>query len=1445
MALTDVLSAEHYEEVIVSSAVDPEVAAERGYRTLTGTQADRDELGELGYPPHLRERDDAYPGLLIPMHGAMGDVRGHQFKPRVPRFKTNADQTKTYPVKYETPRGASLVVDIPARTRALLESPGTALWITEGVKKVDSLVSRGIAAVGLTGVWNWRSSMGALGDWEDVPIKGRPVVVCFDADANGNRHVQLAMGRLGAWLRSRGASVVHYLIVPAAVGETPVKGVDDFFAAGGSLETLRDAATQTAPGAGEKDAAFTDAFLVEEVASEALEGKFCWAAGLGWLRWDGRVWKEAPDVEPLEVIRKWAAGRFDAVLSAQRAEPSKNLASQIAGWRAVLGKSRLSALRDLARGVEGVQRGAEEFDGDPDLLTVRNGTLHLPTLRLLPFDPAHCITKCADAEYRAGYRHPLWTKALEAVPEDLRVWFADRLGQGLTGYPTPDHVMVIGYGTGSNGKSTVSDVVRRTLADYGVLISDRVLMASPDAHPTELMDLRGARYAVMEETPEARHLNVQRLKTVVATPSIKARRIRQDPVEFLASHSLFINTNYRPVVTETDWGTWRRLALMPYPYTFRKPGKPLEGPLDRPGDPALAYAANDADVRAAALTWMAEGAHAFYARGKMMLPLPEMVESETREWRRETDLVLGFADECLRFDREVFTATRDMLAAFNEWAGERGHRPWNDRTFASRFANHDVVAGAKVKQGRFSIGGRQQRGWSGVEVKKDGDGGDPFDGGTLPEPPATLATTLPEARENTQGSVSSSPAPQLPRSPLVLGFDIETASADVLFNGAHEGPYVRLAGVTWSDPEDPRESMTEPHDHTPNAPFRRTLEVLNDADVIYGHGILDFDLIALARHCGADYDALAAKAIDTKVLSQLAEPPAAKGAGRVSHRLDDVAKRLGHTGKSDDLKRLAAKHGGFDKIPVDDPEYRDYLRGDLEATKYVYESFEADVTGKVGGAYARREMRVVAIQNRMTLNGWLVGEPLLAERVEGEAQRVAQAVEKLAGYGVPLARPDRYKLKTKKDWPEEFVTMRRRELVSEYQHTDACDTYQDDSGFACTCPVRMYWRDRQGFSASVIRRYTRLFGAAAAERGLADLIPGEPYDAPWGSDAGRAAIIAAFADAGAPHYPKTKTGALALSADALGDGTWFDKAEGKAKPGMLKVYGHLPKVREIVETLNTATGATSKYAEIQRYVTPEGRVHARTGAPQASGRWATTEPASANLGKRGEKVEQRRVFVADPGHVLITCDLAQVDVRSLAGHSQDPVLIEMLQPGRDYHSDMAELFSGDRGKRKEFKPVAHGLNYNQSTRAIAEQHGLNWSFVDQAAATHAERLSVLAERKLEWIEQARSGALLDNGFGRLMRCDPERAWTQAPALIGQGGARDIMTESLLRLVKARPDVTPYLRGVVHDEVIISVPENEAEEWRAALTSAFTWEWRGVPILCDVSRPGKSWADCVD
>ena len=91
-----------------------------------------------------------------------------------------------------------------------------------------------------------------------------------------------------------------------------------------------------------------------------------------------------------------------------------------------------------------------------------------------------------------------------------------------------------------------------------------------------------------------------------------------------------------------------------------------------------------------------------------------------------------------------------------------------------------------------------------------------------------------------------------------------------------------------------------------------------------------------------------------------------------------------------------------------------------------------------------------------------------------------------------------------------------------------------------------------------------------------------------------------------------------------------------------------------------------------------------------------------------------------------------------------------------------------------------------------------------------------------------------------MRPDPQRAHTQGPALMGQGAARDIMMEGLLRLADRAPEVLPMLRAQVHDEIVLSVPEKDATDIARIVVEALTFEWKGVPILADASPFGQTW-----
>jgi hypothetical protein len=527
-------------ELVEGSAIDPEVVTARGYESIgrptTGDQRERQRLNRLQIPTWATREDSYFPGLLLPLYGPTGQRVSYQWKPRV--AVRNRDGR---PQKYASPKGKTSRLDVHPRNRNKIVDPTVELWITEGVKKGDSLTSRGICAVSLPGVYNWRSQLGTLGEWEDVAMKGRTVTICFDADARTNPNVLRAMVRLGRWLKSKGVKTVRYLIVPAEVNGQKAKGVDNFFAAGGTLEELRAAATTREPNADFAEDTFSDARLAEAIADDMLGERFIWVTGLGWLAWDSHRWAPCSDVEVTEAIRQYVLDRFAEVAEANRSGQATQQA--IDGWRSMLSAGRMRSVLALARGI--VERKVDELDADPDLLNTPAGVVDLRIGELSPHDPALAMTKITSGSYRPGFTHADWTKALEALPESERGFLQARVGQGITGHTTPDGVMPVLQGSGENGKSAVTtDGVVPALGNYASMASTKLFQAGKGSeHSTERAELRGKRLLIAEELTEGHSIDVTALKQIQDVGVITARYIRQDNFTFRTSHSLFTTTN--------------------------------------------------------------------------------------------------------------------------------------------------------------------------------------------------------------------------------------------------------------------------------------------------------------------------------------------------------------------------------------------------------------------------------------------------------------------------------------------------------------------------------------------------------------------------------------------------------------------------------------------------------------------------------------------------------------------------------------------------------------------------------------------------------------------------------------------------------------------------------------------------------------------------------------
>jgi hypothetical protein len=214
----------HLQHLREGSGISAEVIIERGYRSIQN----KGDLETYGFLSAQRRA----PGILIPLWGVDGNQVGCQYRPDNPR-----SDSRSRPVKYESPTGSSNHLDCPPRCRQMLGDPKTPLWITEGSKKADALAAHGACVISLTGVWGFKgkNEFGAitvLSDWDRIAIKDRLVYLAFDSDIVSKEMVRKALEHLGEHLSRKGANI---LVVYLPQEGNQKVGIDDYLL-GHSLE---------------------------------------------------------------------------------------------------------------------------------------------------------------------------------------------------------------------------------------------------------------------------------------------------------------------------------------------------------------------------------------------------------------------------------------------------------------------------------------------------------------------------------------------------------------------------------------------------------------------------------------------------------------------------------------------------------------------------------------------------------------------------------------------------------------------------------------------------------------------------------------------------------------------------------------------------------------------------------------------------------------------------------------------------------------------------------------------------------------------------------------------------------------------------------------------------------------------------------------------------------
>jgi putative DNA primase/helicase len=342
----------------------------------------------------------------------------------------------------------------------------------------------------------------------------------------------------------------------------------------------------------------------------------------------------------------------------------------------------------LAQSEEPLCAAASEFDRDPFVLNLLNGTLDLRTGQLRPHRQTDMLTRLASVVFDPDATCPGWDRFLARVLPDLDVRrFVQRfIGYCLTG-DVSEQVLAFLHGLGANGKSVLLDVLLALLGDYACRAApDLVLAKQGEAHPTEIADLEGRRLAVCSEIEQGRAWAESLIKRITGDTTITARRMGQDFYTFQATHKLVIAANSRPTVRGTDEGIWRRMRLVPFNLTI----PPAER--DR-GLVARLVEQESSGI----LTWAVAGCLAWQREG---LGAAAAVDAATAEYREEQDVLGLWIDEECVVSPGIFGATTALYNSFKAWCERTGRHEWSREAMRARLAERPGITARNTKAAR-------------------------------------------------------------------------------------------------------------------------------------------------------------------------------------------------------------------------------------------------------------------------------------------------------------------------------------------------------------------------------------------------------------------------------------------------------------------------------------------------------------------------------------------------------------------------------------------------------------------------------------------------------------------------------------------------------------------------------------------------------------------------
>lgn len=429
--------------------------------------------------------------------------------------------------------------------------------------------------------------------------------------------------------------------------------------------------------------------------AQRVNGKARWCKKMkAWFVYDEQRWNS----DSLEYMMQWSQESVLTMYDAVSSLPAKERTELLK--HAMKSESERALNAAISQAKPHLAINPDAFDLDPMLLNVENGTIDLRTGELRPHDPTDMIAKLAPVQFDPDAQCPKFLEFLDQIFEgdQERIAYLQRvLGYCLTG-DTRERAVFIAYGSGRNGKTTLSRLMMSIVGDYAKRTPTETIMASRNSSsiPNDIAALVGSRFVTVSETEEGRRLNVSKVKDMAGDENLVACFKYGEFFEYRPQFKLWISTNHKPVIPGNDRAIFDRFHLIPF--DFRVPDDQVDKTLE------AKLLAESSGI----LNWLMAGCMAWQQSG---LKPPQTVTEATEQYRVEMDQIGSFfADRCVIQSDAKATAT-SLYSAYKAWCEINGEKAVASNWFGRQLAERGFQ--------RKNDGANRAKTWFGIGLLDD------------------------------------------------------------------------------------------------------------------------------------------------------------------------------------------------------------------------------------------------------------------------------------------------------------------------------------------------------------------------------------------------------------------------------------------------------------------------------------------------------------------------------------------------------------------------------------------------------------------------------------------------------------------------------------------------------------------------------------------------------